>query len=60
MIKPDILLRVTGNLQLFADQEAGVEVAVHAVRALFNDESTEAALQAMGSTVVTDRLHYAI
>lgn len=43
VIKPDIL-KATGNLQLCAGQEAGVEAAVHAVRILFQDESTDAAL----------------
>lgn len=42
VIEPDIL-RVTGNLQLCAGQEAGVEAAVHAVHALFN-ESTDVVL----------------
>ena len=42
-IKPDVL-RVTGNLQLCAGQEAGAEAAVHAIRTLFQDESTDAAL----------------
>ena len=43
VIKPDVL-RVTGNLQLCAGQEAGAEAAVHAIRTLFQDESTDAAL----------------
>ena len=36
VIKPDVL-RVTGNLQLCAGQEAGAEAAVHAIRTLFQD-----------------------
>ena len=43
VIKPDIL-KVTGNLQLCAGKEAGVEAAVHSVHTLFEDESTDAAL----------------
>ena len=43
VIKLDIL-KITGNLQLCAGQEAGVEAAVHAVHILFHDESTDAAI----------------
>ena len=34
VLKPDIL-KGTGNLQLYAGQEAGVEAAVHAICILF-------------------------
>ena len=43
VIKPDVL-KVIGNLQLCAGQEAGAEAAVHAMRTLFQDELTDAAL----------------
>ena len=43
VIKPDVL-RVTGNLQLCAGQETGAEAAVHVIRTIFQDESTDAAL----------------
>ena len=43
MIKSDIL-KVTGSLQLCAGQEAGADAAVRAVRTLFQDESTDAAI----------------
>ena len=43
VIKSDIL-KVTGSLQLCAGQEAGADAAVHAVRTLFQDESTDAAI----------------
>ena len=44
VIKPDVL-RVTGNLQLcMRRSRRGAEAAVHAIRTLFQDESTDAAL----------------
>ena len=43
VIKCDIL-KVTGSLQLCAGQEAGADAAIHAVRTLFQDESTDAAI----------------
>ena len=43
IIKPDIL-EAAGTLQLCAGQEAGCEAAVHALRAMFDDENTQGVL----------------
>ena len=48
LLKKDVL-KATGSLQLWAGQDAGIEVAIHAVYEMFNKESTEAVLMEAAS-----------